>query len=517
MTPAQRIALNTSTTYCRSLLGMALGLFSSRWVLEALGASDFGLYGVVGAIIVFIGFFSGALNSSIARFYAVAIGADSKKEESDGSELCRWFSAALCINLFLPLVLIAVGYPIGVYCIHNYLTIPPDRIDACVWVFRIALVTSFVTLATQPFVALYTAHQYISELALFGIFSSLMTCLCAYFLLGASGDRLIIYAGYMMLIHAGIPIVQVIRACYKFRACRFWHGLVIERRCMLEIFSFAGWQLFGAAGAVLRGQGTAILINLNFGPTVNASYSVAGNLAGQSATLSQALIGALQPALATTEGAGNRERTIRLAVQSCKFSLFLVLLFAIPLMLEMPEVLRLWLKTPPAYSSQLCVLMILVLLIDKMTVGYMMAIAAQGRVAAYQAFLGGALIMTLPLVALFFYLGGSPVSAGYAFIVTMLCCSLGRLYFAKHQLGIAPEIWVKKVFVPIGIASVISACCGHGVQLVCSPSLLRVLAVSTLTLAVTVSVGWYLVLDINERLFFATQCKKFKLFKVLGK
>lgn len=508
MTPSQRIILNTLATYGRSLFGVAVGLFSARWVLQALGQRDFGLYGVVGSIVVFITFLNGIMAGSVARFYAYAIGSQKQKAIiNTNGNMREWFNAALSIHLLLPIALILVGYPIGVYAIRHWLTIPPERIMACVWVLRISLVTAFINMCSVPFTAMYVAYQYISELALFNILGLCGTFIGAYFLLSASGDRLLIYALYLIAINAGIPVLQVIRACIKFPECRFDYNAFLNqtrRNCLIR---FAGWQLFGGTGAILRVQGTAVLLNLFFGPITNASYSIASQLSAQTSTLSAALINALQPAITSEEGSGNRDRVKILAIRASKFSTLLILMFAVPLALEMNNVLRLWLKAPPAYTSGLCVLMLISLLLDKTTVGHAIAIAAQGNIAFYQGLLGSSMIAALPITWACFYFFRKPMSLGVPLVSSVIFCLLGRLYFGKKLLEIEPKTWTQQLLLPLIKVMLVSLFAGLLVCYFMPPSFFRLCQTTIVTVSIIALAGWFFVLDASERRFIISQLR----------
>jgi Na+-driven multidrug efflux pump len=159
MKPTTRIIVNTVATYGRSIFSLFLHLFSARWVLAALGQTDFGLYGVVGSLILLINILNGGMSIGVARFYAFSIGEGHHLPDHEAiDDLKRWFNTALSIYLMLPIALIILGWPIGEYAIQHWLTIPPDRVQAAVWVFRIALITTFVSLLSVPFTAMYNAH-----------------------------------------------------------------------------------------------------------------------------------------------------------------------------------------------------------------------------------------------------------------------------------------------------------------------------------------------------------------------
>ena len=170
MTQTKRIILNVAATYGRSFITLFMGLFSARWVLEALGQTDFGLYGVVGSVIFFVTFFNTVLSMSMTRFYSFSIGAGKNMKESDAhNDLKGWFNTALSIHICLPLILITIGYPICAYALDNWLVIPPERMQSCVWVLRMSFACAFVSMVSAPYVAMFTAYQYITELVVFNL------------------------------------------------------------------------------------------------------------------------------------------------------------------------------------------------------------------------------------------------------------------------------------------------------------------------------------------------------------
>ncbi|MCL2639889.1 MAG: hypothetical protein FWD53_03495, partial [Phycisphaerales bacterium] len=168
MTATHRIILNATATYGRTIFTMALGLFSSRWVLERLGKVDYGLMGVVGGLIIFITFLNNVTAGSCSRFFALSIG------KGDPEETNRWFNTALSIHTLLPAVLILIGWPVGEWAIVHFLNIPPDRLDTALWVFRFSLVSTFWSMSATPYRAMFIAKQRIAELSLGGMITSII-------------------------------------------------------------------------------------------------------------------------------------------------------------------------------------------------------------------------------------------------------------------------------------------------------------------------------------------------------
>lgn len=501
MTERNRILLNTAAIYGSSLLALFLGLFSARWILLGLGQSDFGLYGVVGSIIAFITFLNTTLSGSMSRFFAYAIGEGQKMNIVDSTEnLCRWFNLALTIHVLLPVALVAVGYPLGIHAIRNWLVIPPDRMAACIAVFDAAIISAFFGMVSVPFVALFQAHQLFFELSFLGVISSLINFAIAYSLLDAGGDRLAYYAHCLMYVNVSHAVVQIVWARLRFGACRLQMQYLFDRERFYDFFAFAGSKLFGAVCVIFRTQGGVLLLNSFFTPQVNAAYTVSVQVSAHTSSLSQSLIGALQPAVATREGAANREGMLRMAQISCRIATFLVIVFVIPLLVEIDWVLKAWLKDPPPYASSFCACMLVMLIIDKMSVGYMLAANAYGKkMMVYELVNGTLLLLALPFSYLCFRLGLKPYWLSLCLCLSMALYACARIGFCKWQLGVSILGWMRDIVCPDVVIVLVSALVGWYARLQIPSSFCRVVLVSLLCGVTTLLLGARFLLTGDER------------------
>ncbi len=490
---SHRIILNTAATYIRSVIAAALGLFSTRWVLAGLGPTDYGLFAVIGSIIVFITFLNGVMAVSAARHFAFALG------RGDSDEVNKWFNTSLSIHLMLPIVLIAIGWPIGEYCIRHVLTIPPGRIPACLWVFRLALIAAFSGMVSIPYFAMFSAKQHIAEVAVWGTLQSLLLFIFAYMLTRVSGDRLLFFAGYGVAISAMFQVIQVLRARHIFRECRTDYRRWFDKSRFKEVFSFASWSLIGSSGSMLRDQGSAILLNLYFGPRVNAAFGVASGVSVHTSQLGVAMIGAFSPELTASEGRGDRTRMLALAHSASKIGTILILLFAIPLMVESEYVLHLWLVLPPPHAAVFCQLILAAFVLDRLSTGYMLAINAHGKIAAYQATVGTCLVLTLPLAWIFVKRGGPPTSVGIALVITMAAVSAGRVFWARRLLGVPVRRWFVDVALPVSAVTFSALSAVMAPRWLLSPSVSRLAFVTAVSVATTFGTAWFLALDATER------------------
>lgn len=503
MTESKRIVLNITATYGRSLFALACGLFTSRWVLMALGQSDYGLYGVVGGLTAFIAFFNSLMAGAVGRFYAFSVGqAKVAGTQDEGLEVCRqWFNTAVLIHTVVPLVLIAIGYPLGMWAVEHFLTIPPERVEACRWVFRFVCVSCFVGMVNVPFQAMYTAKQYIAELTIYSFVTTTLNVGFLYFMVTHPGDWLAKYALWTCLLSVVPQGLICLRALRVFSECRFNRAYLWDWRRTKALVNYAGWQFFGSFGAILRVQGIAILINKYFGPMMNAAMTIAGTVSAQSDTLAGSMVGAFSPAIMNARGSNDLEKMRRMAYRTCKIGTLLTLLFALPLALELPEILRLWLKQPPEYATGLCWAILAMVVVDKTAVGHMLAVNANGRVARYQMVLGTILILTLPLAWLFVALGWGVYAVGWAMVLTMMGCAWGRVWFARRLVGMSARYWLFHIFLPLVLLMVLSGGVGLLPQLFLDPSFWRVCLTTVVTEAVLLPTAWFLLLDRDERAF----------------
>jgi len=510
MSPNRRIFLNIIATYGRSLYALVCGLFISRWVLAALGKTDFGLYGVVGGMTVFIAFLNILLGAATGRFYAYAEGQAQKSaaegREEIGLEECRkWFSTAVLLHTVVPVVLIVVGYPLGMYAVEHWLTIPSDRLDACRWVFRFVCISCLVGMVNVPFQAMYTAKQYIAELTIYGVAATTANMFFMYFMVTHPGEWLTKYALWMCLVSIVPQGIICWRALKVFPECRFVAKYAWNRSRIAQLSSFAFWQAFGGLGSILRGQGIQILVNKYFGPTYNASMSIANQVSAQAQTLSSAMQGAFAPAITTACGAGRYDEMRMFAYRTCKFGMLLALIFMLPLALELRTVLDLWLINPPPCTVELCWCILLMAIIDKSAAGHMLAVAAKGKIAAYQTFLGGSLIITLPLAWYLVANGRGFVSIGWAMVLTMIMCSWGRVWFARKLVGMSARYWMVKIMLPVGFVVGVVGAAGYVPHFVLGPGFPRVFATTIVCELLLLPLAWFVLLDASERLYLTNR------------
>ena len=510
MAPNKRIFLNIVATYGRSLYALIIGLFCGRWTLMALGEVDYGLVGVVGGLTAFIAFLNGVMACGVGRFYALSVGAEQRNPVA-GLESCReWFTTAVVVHTVMPLVLTVAGYPLGEWAVRHFLTIPADRIDACVWVWKFTCLSCFVGMASTPYHAMYGAKQEIAELTIYSFVTTTLNAIFMCYVIHHPGDWLTKYAAWGCALSIVPSLLITGRSIFKYKECRIRLKSVCCFKRIKEMLSYSSWLIIGNLAALLRGQGVVVLINKLFGPTVNAAAAIGNSLSGHCESLSGSLINAFSPAIMNAYGAGDIERVKDYSLKVCKYSTMLIMFFGLPMMVEVDDLLFLWLKNPPTYTSMFCVLAIVMAIVDKMTWGYLISVHAQGEIAIYQCVVGGVLLLALPFALVLYWLGAGVYCASIASIVMFIFASMGRLFFAKKLLSISIREWMQKCLVPLCCVAVCGIFEGAFVHrcLVAYAPLLRFLMVSISIVAFTTPMYWFFLLSANDREYVATFVKR---------
>lgn len=475
----------------------------------ALGETDYGLMGVVGGLTAFVSFLNGIMASGIGRFYAISVGV-AKKNPCEGLEEChRWFTTAVIVHTILPVILIVIGYPTGEWAVRHFLTIPPDRIQPCVWVWRCVCVSTFVGMVGVPFSAWYGAKQEIAELTIYSFITTTANVFFMYYAVHHPGDWLAPLACWTMLLSVIPQLIICARAGIIYPECHFaWkYALKVWGR-LWEMLRYSGWLLLGAFGDLLSGQGMSILVNKYFGPSCNAAQNVGNTLSGHCNTLSSSLIGAFWPAIMNAYGEGEFDLMRIMVYRVCKIGTSFTLMFAIPLALELDEVLLLWLKNPPNFTAGLCLCALAVAVIDKTTYGYAIAVHATGCIGIYQSVVAGLFLTALPIAWMFFYHGYNVYYCGIALIIARGSCAFARLVMACGQTGLSFWYWVKKIGSPLCLMTVVTYCAGWLVTRFFAPSLLRIASTTMICEIVLFVMAWFVLFEDGDRMYVMTKLGK---------
>lgn len=499
------IIVNILATYGRILLSAIMMLFSTRWVLKALGKDDFGLYSVVGGLIVFILFIGNTMVVSVQRFFAYAIG------QGNPEEVKKWFNTALILHAGFSALLVVIGIPVGNYLLDHVMNIPPERLATCHWVYYLSIFGAVASLISIPSIAMFTAKQRIFELSFWNTMHIVLVFLLALILLHLQRlDLLLAYSVGMVGCKFLRDLSLVIRARIIFSECTIKKCYFFNKERIKKLISFSGWRLFGGLGTMLKNQGLALLLNVYGNSRINAAFGLANQLNAQTSTISGAVYNALSPEIISREGAGNRNGMISLSLRTTKFVMLLTFFWAIPLISEMDSVLGLWLEEIPEYASIFCKLVILAYIADQISIGYIGAIYAKGEIAGYQILLGGLHILTFPLGWLVLKFGGGYVWTVSCILLTSACVGFGRVLWVRKIIGTPVLRWFKEVFLKLCFVLIPTCFVIYFIRGFIEISLWRVVVIAISNMFLVCIFSWSFSLSKDERDFI-----KDKVFSII--
>ena len=437
----RKIVKNTIILYIRTLLVMAITLFTSRVVLNALGVDDYGIYNVVGGLVAMFAVLSSSLSNAISRFITYELG------HGDKDKLRIIFSSGVNILLGISILIIIVGEVIGIWFLNNKMTIPLDRLYAANWVLQFCLLTFCINLVSVPYNAAIIAHERMSAFAYVSLLDAALTLGVAYLISVSPFDKLITYGFLLMMIKLIIRLIYGIYCKKKFEECSYKY--VYDKIIYKEMINFAGWNFFGNTAYLLNTQGVNMLMNVYFGVAVNAARGVAGQVSAAVSMFVGNYMTAVNPQITKSYASGDLNYMHELIAQSSKFSGYLFLFFAVPVVLEADGILFLWLKTVPDYTAIFLRITIISAFLDTVFSSAMVtAVNATGKIKNYQIWMTIFGCSVFPLSWLAFEFGAAPWATYVIYGLVYGFLIFVRLYFLKRMINHNIKKFISNVVLP---------------------------------------------------------------------
>lgn len=495
----KRIAKNTLMLYVRMLFSMLVSLYTSRVVLQALGVEDYGIYNVVGGVVAMFSMISSSLSSSVSRFLTFELG----KGDTDG--LKRVFSTSLSIQLVLAGIIVVLAETIGLWFLNTHMTIPANRLYAANWVFHASVLTFVINLLSVPFSASIVSHERMSAFAYIGILDVVLRLLIVLFIAysGLGFDRLIVYA---LLLVGVVCIMQAIywRYCTRhFLECQL--KLSFDVDYWKEMSSFAGWNFIGCTAGLLKDQGVNILLNLFLGPIINAARGIANTVNNVLFSFAGNFMTALNPQITKSYAAGDYDYMFSLVERGSRFSYYILLLFALPMLFEADFVLTLWLKHYPAHTVNFVRLILLVTMCDILSNTLINLQNATGKIRNYQLAVGGMLLMNFPLSYICLKIGFQPESTLIVALIVAVACLFLRLLFLRKMVGLSIRRYLHKVCGNVMCVTLAAAVLPTLLYLQMADGVLRFLLMCMLTALCSATAIYFIGCSRNERDFIKSR------------
>lgn len=445
----KRVAKNTLFLYFRMILIMLVTLYTSRVILAQLGIKDYGIYNVVGGVVTMFAFLNNCMATSTQRFMTFELGCGNMQR------LKNVFAASLNIHMAIAVIIVLLAETVGLWFVNEKLVIPEERMVAANWVYQFAILSFCVNIIQVPYNAVLIAHEKMSVYAYISIIEVFLKLGIVYLLVISPFDKLIAYGVLLFIVQFVIRCIYQFYCKRNYEECKF--RLFWNKDLYRKMSSFAGWNLFGSVAWLLRDQGVNIILNMFFGPVINAARGVATQVSGAVMNFISNFQVALNPQITKNYANGNVGEMEKLSYLGIKFSYMILFILAFPLSLNIDFILHLWLVEVPDYSA----LFIILILIDALVgtlfgTPLMTALSATGVIRNYQIVVSLVILCIVPVGYFVLKLGLDAPSVFYVTILFSLISGFVRFLFCRKQIGYSLMRICKSVLLPVGCMTLLS-------------------------------------------------------------
>ena len=490
---ANRVIKNTGYLYAKMGITMFISLYTTRLILNSLGASDFGIFNIVGGAIAMLGFLNAAMAGATQRFMSYAEGEGNKEKQT------RIFNISVVLHLLISLLVGVVLLIAGYFFFNGILNIPDDRIFAAKVIYGSLIVSTMFTVMTVPYDAVMNAHENMKYYAIVGIIESVLKLAVAFIVVYTLSDKLIVY-GVLM---ACIPLITMVIMrvyCHKhYVECvlapkRYWH-----KGLMKEMSGFAGWNLLGSAAGLIGNYGNGILINHFFGVILNAAIGVVNQLQGQLTVLTSNMQKALTPVIVKKEGEGQREEMVQWSYVGCRFSFLLLAWIAIPIGIEAEQILRIWLKNVPEWTVLFLRLSIIRALFELTTVSLSTSLAATAKIKEFNI-QSTILFYSALLIEWFLFSNGfAPYWMYLTMIILVIIQNTLKLNLCHKYCSVPYIDYVKEVLLPLLSVTIITLLAGLIPYYIMKETVFRLIVSLLVTMITFCLFTYFIVLNSKEK------------------
>jgi O-antigen/teichoic acid export membrane protein len=498
----KRIAKNTLMLYFRMILTMLVSLYTSRVVLNTLGVEDYGIYNVVGGVVVMFGFLNSSMASATNRFLSFELG------RKDYVRLRNIFSMSVNIHSIIALVIFLLAETVGLWFLNTQLKIPAARFNAAFWVYQFSVLSFMVSIVRVPYNSMIIAHERMNIYAWMSIIEVVLKLLIVYLLLIVSFDKLKLYSALTFLVTLLISVIYAVYCLRKFNEAKY--RFYWEPQLFKQVFSHSGWMLFGTTANMLSTQGINMLMNIFFGVTVNAARAIAYQIQGAVNTFVSNFMMAVNPQIIKLYAQNDMDIMYKLVFRASRYSFYLFFVMALPVLMLTETFLTWWLKIVPEFA----VLFTRLTIIDLGFTVFYGPLAtinqATGKIKNYQLAIT-ILFLTIFASTLIAYKVGMPSYT--AFIIMIITSVIGvfmRLLIIKRQIQFSISLYIRNVLYKTFSVAILSIPLPLLLLKSFGNDFLQFIIVGLASvLSVTISV-WVVGMEESERSFFRQKIKMLK-------
>jgi O-antigen/teichoic acid export membrane protein len=444
MRASSRVFINTGALYIKLIITTIVNLYLTRVVLSVVGIDDFGIYSLIAGVVNLLAFLSGSLMGATQRYLSVAIG------QSNFNYLRKIFSISLKLYLLLAVVMLILLEILTPILFDGIFNIAPERLSAAKVVYQLMILSVVCTIVTSPYNAILNAYEHLW-------FYAIVEAICAMlklgliFVLSHACDALIIYTAWIFLVTITNFIIKFMWCRAKYKEIKSCMKISVKDNISLikEMGSYIGWNSLASFSVVGRDQGTAVVLNIFFSTVINGVVGIANQVRGLFAYFSTMLTSSITPQIMKRKGEGNIEKMLILSIFTCKLSFALSAILAIPILLNLPFILDIWLKDVPQYTIIYCRLIIFAFLTQQLYPGLNRAILAEGNIKFYQITISVLLLLPLVIAPVLFYLKFTHYTIFYLIIFAEILSMTGTALFAYKLLHFDLKKYLHFVFLSV--------------------------------------------------------------------
>lgn len=500
----KRIAKNTLALYARTIIVMLVSLYVSRALLEKLGVNDFGVYSVVGSIVILFSFLDNALTQASQRFLTVSLG------EGDLDKMKRVFNTAVSIQIIMVVVAVVLLGTVGVWFLNNRLSFPEGRLEAANYAFQFSIMTFCLNFLRAPYAASVVAYERLDFFAYASIVDALLKLGIVFAIGMTEDDRLVTYAGLLSLESFTMLMVYKFFCNRTFTTCRYkW---ILDKSIFSKMFSFSGWTLFGGFSNVATQNGFLFMLNMFCGVVANAAMGIANQVLTALETFIGSFQTSFQPQIVKSYAQGEINRVSSLINSTSKFSFALMFLPACLLIINIQLALEIWLSNNvPEDAGHFCQILIACCVIDAITGPFNCSIMATGKISKYQLSIGGSFLLDLTISYILFRSGLKP----YYWILLSRFMTRGvlngfiGLRFLNSLIGFDVKVYLRKTILPIISLIVIMTPLLYLVYTSFDGVKLLLISVPVMAIAYAITC-YYVLFSVSEREYILSFVKKFR-------
>jgi len=489
---SNRIAKNAVFLYFRSFLVLLISLYTSRVILRVLGVVDYGIYNVVGGVITMLGFLNQSMQATFQRYYNVEMG----KGNDEGVR--EMFRTSLSTQVLLALLVVVLAETLGLWFVKHKLVIPEERMVAALWIYQVTIVSFIITVFCAPFGAIITAYERMGVFAIISVIDAVLKLLIVFLLEFIPYDSLIVYAVLLLLISFLNILFYVLYCKRKIPTTDI--KLNWDKASLKSMFSFSGWSLLGTLAQTLKTQGINIVLNMFFGPVVNAARGIASQVLHAVNHFIHSFQTSFRPQLTKSYASGDYDYMTKLYYSATKISYYLIFTISLPIILETPLILHLWLgDNVPEYTVVFTRLVLLTAFVSAFANPTSCIAYATGNIKWFSIIVSGLNLMILPIVYVFLKLGYGSVSALVVSLVMTILVQLTRIIVTSKITVLDLRDYFKNVVLPTTIYSLLCPCIPYLVHKMMAPGFLRLIVMCVISVAASLALAWLVGLNKYEK------------------